>query len=83
MMIRREHVIYTDEQIENLVIFQIEDDDPDGPHLAHNADTGELAAFVRRSFAAEDEKAVRQDLDILRFDWLNILGYDERELGFD
>lgn len=80
MTIRQEHIIYSDEQIKNLVIFTIDDDDPDGPHLAHNAETGELAAFVRRSCAAEDEKAIRRDLEILRFDWLNVLGYDYREL---
>lgn len=83
MRIRDEHIIYTDDQIENLVIFLIEDDDPDGPHLAHNPETGELAAFVRRSSAREDEKTIRQDLEVLRFDWLNVLGYNDKELGFD
>jgi hypothetical protein len=83
MRIREEHIIYTEKQIDNLVIFVIENDDPDGPHLAHNSETGELAAFVRRSFAVEDERMIRQDLEVLRFDWLNVLGYDGKELGFD
>ena len=83
MKIRTEHIIYTEDQIQNLVILVIEDDDPEGPHLAHNADTGELAALVRRSSAAADESTIRQNLEVLRFDWLNVLGYDYRELDFD
>lgn len=83
MTIRNEHIIYTEEQIRNLVVFPIPDDDPEGPHLAQNADTGEIAAFVRQSFAAEDERAIRQDLEILRFNWLEVLGYDYKELEFE
>ncbi|MBC8137913.1 MAG: hypothetical protein H8F28_18695 [Fibrella sp.] len=65
------------------MIFIIPDDDPEGPHLAQNADTGEIAAFVRQSFATDDEKMIRQDLDILRFNWLEVLGYDYKELDFE
>lgn len=80
MRIRAEHIIYTEEQIAGLLVFVIEDDDPDGPHLAQNAETKQLAAFVRRSFAEEDEQNIRRELEVIRFDWLSVLGYDIGEL---
>ena len=55
---------------------------PDAPTIAMHQENGQLMAIVRRSSAQQDEKQLRENLDILRIDWLGVLGYDYEELGF-
>ncbi|RYZ78481.1 MAG: hypothetical protein EOP06_28985 [Proteobacteria bacterium] len=83
MHVRPEHIIYTDHQIANMAIEVVNDHETDESHIAMNPETDQLMLVLRRSSAAEDEKYLRRHIDILRFDWLGILGYSTEELGFD
>jgi len=77
MQIRPEYMVYTDEQMAGMAVIITTDEDPDAPSVALNSDTGQLIAIVRKSFAIEDEANLRENLNIVRIDWLSVLGYDE------
>ena len=83
MHVRPEHIIYTDDQIANMVVEVVDDYEIDESHIAVNPDTDQLMLVLRRSTAREDETYLRQHIEILRFDWLGILGYSPEELGYD
>jgi len=79
MQVKPEHIVYTDEQIANMIVRVVDDSKIDGSHLIVNTETGQLMALVRKSFAAEDEQYLRESLNILRIDWLGVLGYGNGE----
>jgi len=80
MTIKPEHVLYTDEQLRNMEVVVVEDDDPDAPTIVLDGDRGCLIALVRRSWPEEDERLLRQFFDIVRVDWLGVLGYEPERL---
>ncbi len=80
MQIKPEHILYTDEQLANMTTLIVADDDPDAPTVVLNSETGQLIAVVRASTPEEDVTLLREFFDIVRIDWLGVLGYEEGRL---
>jgi len=81
MCIRSRHLIYSDEQIANMIVQVVNDNDIEASYLEMNVHTGQLVVVLRRSTAQQDEKYLRENLEIARVDWLGMLGYYSHEDG--
>jgi hypothetical protein len=78
--IRPEHILYTDEQLSGMEVVVVDDHDPDAPTIMMDRNRGCLVALVRNSSPSEDERLLRQFFDIVRIDWLGVLGYEPNRL---
>jgi len=81
--IRSEHFIFTDEQIAGMTTLLVDDDDPDASTIVWNNETAGLIAIVRASASAAELRSLLKYFDMVRIDWLGVLGYEEDNVSLN